>query len=469
MNAKVFVSFSLMLLLVSVHVSAKVVLPSIFSDHMVLQQKDQVDIWGKSTSRRTISIITSWNNKKYSVNADQQGNWKVKISTPAAGGPYTVTFNDGDVLTLRDVLIGEVWVCSGQSNMEMPIKGFGNQPILNSNEILFNADNSNIRLIRYERALSRTPEFDCKSTSWEVSNVRSAKEFSAVGYQYAQMLQRKLNVPVGMIMSTWGGTKIEAWMSENSLKSFPGIRIPAVNDTVKIIKNDPAVLFNAMVHPFLGYGIKGVIWYQGEQNRSNPEIYDQLMVSMVREWRDLWDRGEFPFYYVQIAPFAYKDTIGSANLLREAQLKASSQISNSGMVVTMDVGAEQFIHPADKTTISKRLAYWAMANTYGMKGLPYASPVYQSMQVDKDLVTISFANAENGLSSFGKPLTAFEIAGVDKVFYPATARITGKGVVVQSSQVKNPVAVRYAFSDWATGNLFNTEGLPASPFRTDNW
>jgi sialate O-acetylesterase len=469
MYVRTFISLLLMLLLASVDVSAKVVLPSVFSDNMVLQQKEQVNIWGKAAVNKTVSIITSWNNKKYSVSADKQGNWKVKIATPFAGGPYTITFNDGESLTLRNVLIGEVWVCSGQSNMEMPVKGFGNQPILNSNEILFDADNSHIRLIRYERALSRTKEFDCKSTSWEVSDAQSAKEFSAVGYQFAQMLQRKLKVPVGMIMSTWGGTKIEAWMTENSLKPFPGIRIPAVLDTAKLVKNDPAVLFNAMIHPFLGYGIKGVIWYQGEQNRTNPEIYDRLMVSMVQEWRSLWHRGDFPFYYVQIAPFRYKDKLGPANLLREAQLKASTQIPNSGMVVSMDAGEENFIHPADKTSISKRLAYWAMANTYGMKGLPYASPVYKSMQVDKDVATISFANAENGLSSFGKTLAAFEIAGADKVFYPASAKITGKGVVVQSDQVKNPVAVRYAFSDWVIGDLFNTEGLPVSPFRTDNW
>jgi sialate O-acetylesterase len=262
---------------------------------------------------------------------------------------------------------------------------------------------------------------------------------------------------------------IEAWMTENSLKDFPGINIPAISSTAKIVKNDPAVLFNAMINPFLGYGIKGVIWYQGEQNRSNHHIYDQLMVSMVKEWRTLWNRDEFPFYYVQIAPFNYKDKIGPANFLREAQLKASTQIPNSGMVVSMDVGTENFIHPPDKTTISKRLANWALANNYGMKGLSFASPVYKSLMIDKNLATVSFENAANGLSSFGRPIAAFEVAGADKIFYPANAKITGAGVVVQSDQVEVPVAVRYAFKDWVIGDLFNTEGFPASPFRTDSW
>lgn len=468
-NLKGVLLLSLVFLLCLSGAEAKIILPSVFSDNMVLQQKDNVKIWGKADVNKAVGITTSWNNKEYKTTADRLGNWQTSITTPAAGGPYTITISDGQKLTIKNVLIGEVWVCSGQSNMEMPVKGFGNQPVLNSNDILLGSDNPQIRLIRYERALERSARFDCKSTSWQVSDIENAKNFSAVGYQFAQMLQKKLKVPVGMIMSTWGGTKIEAWMTTNSLRPFPEIKIPAPGDTAEIIKNDPTVLFNAMINPFLGYGIKGVLWYQGEQNRSNPEIYDRLMVSMVDEWRKLWNRGQWPFFYVQIAPYRYNDKLGPANLLREAQLKASSQIQNSGMVVTMDAGAEKFIHPSDKTTVSKRLFYLAMANTYGMTGLPHESPVYKSMKIDKDRVILSFSNAENGLSSFGKSLSAFEIAGEDKVFYPAKAAITGAGVIVQSDNVKNPVAVRYAFKDWVEGDLFNSEGFPASPFRTDNW
>ena len=464
----IFSVFLLLLLVATNQGFGRVVLPSVFSDHMVLQQKDTVLIWSRADINKTVSITGSWNGKTYKVKTNGEGQWKTRIATPAAGGPYTISFDDGEKLVLKNILIGEVWLCSGQSNMEMPVKGFGNQPILNSNDILFDADKAQIRLIRYDRGQSRTPQYDGKSTSWEISSAQTAREFSAVGFQYAQMLQRKLKVPIGMIMSTWGGTKIEAWMNARSLEGFPEIKIPDIADTAKIGKNDPTVLFNAMINPFLGYGIRGVIWYQGEQNRGNPKIYDQLMMAMVKEWRHLWEK-DLPFYFVQIAPFRYKDTLGPANLLREAQLKASRQIPNSGMVVTMDVGAENFIHPPDKTTISKRLAWLAMAKTYGMTGIACESPVYKSMEVEKDMVKISFDHADNGFSSFGKTLSGFEIAGNDKIFYPATARISGKLVIVKSEQVKNPVAVRYAFSDWVEGTLFNTEGLPASPFRTDNW
>ena len=436
---------------------------------MVLQQKMQVPLWGYAKENSNVIIKTSWNGKSYDTKATINGQWKVFIQTPEAGGPYEIIISDGDELVIKNVLIGEVWVCSGQSNMEMPIKGFGNQPILNSNDILMEADNPQIRLIRYERALSRSPQFDCKSTSWEISDTKSAKEFSAVGYQFAQILQRKLKVPVGVIMSTWGGTMIESWMTENSLKHFSEIKIPVAIDSSEINKNDPTVLFNAMINPFLGYGIKGVIWYQGEQNRSNPHIYDKLMVSMVNEWRNLWNLGEWPFYYVQIAPFAYNDKLGPSAPVREAQQKAMKQIPNSGMVVSVDVGEEKRIHPADKTTISKRLAYWALANTYERKGLAFASPVFKSMKVDKGSIYINFEHTPNGLYTHDKELTSFEIAGEDKVFHQAYAIISGNGVKVWNDQIKNPVAVRYAFKDWAIGHLYNTEGLPVAPFRTDNW
>lgn len=448
-------------------VIARVTLPGIFSSNMVLQRNDNVKIWGKSTNKN-VSITTSWNNKRYKAAAGNDGNWQVLISTPDAGGPYTVTINDGEKLILKNVLIGEVWVCSGQSNMDMPVKGFKNQPTLNSADILLDADNPQIRLIKYERTVSRTAQPDNKSTFWQISDPQSANDFSAVAYQYAQILQQKLKVPVGMIMSTWGGTRIEAWMTENSLKNFPEIKVNAVSDPKKISQNDPTVLFNGMINPVVGYGIKGVIWYQGEANRVNPERYEELMVSMVNEWRALWNR-DLAFYYVQIAPFGYKDRPLAGALVREAQLKASRRITNSGMAVITDIGTENFIHPPDKTTVSKRLALQALANTYSIKGLPYASPVYKSMSVQKDVVNLSFDHAENGLSSFGKPLSAFEIAGEDHIFYPATAKITSNGVSVQSAKVKQPVAVRYAFKDWITGDLYNTEGFPASSFRTDNW
>jgi sialate O-acetylesterase len=449
--------------------SGEVSLPAIIGSNMVLQQQTQVPLWGKARHNATLKLTTSWDHLSYSTLIAADGSWRVLIKTPAAGGPYTIVLDDGKELVLSNVLIGEVWICSGQSNMEMPVKGFKNTPVLHSNELLLEADNPRLRLFRLERGQSRQPEEDCKATPWEEANALSVKEFSAVGYQFAKALQERLKVPVGIIMSTWGGTTIEAWMNKNSLASFPEIKILPATDTSKINKNEPTVLFNAMIHPLVGYGIKGVIWYQGEQNRVDPQLYDRLMAAMVQEWRKIWKSGDWPFYYVQIAPYAYHDTLGPAAPLREAQQKAQGQISHSGMVVSMDAGEEGSIHPADKTTIGRRLLYWALADTYGWKGLAYASPVYNSMKIVKDVVNISFDNAPNGLTAFGKPLAAFEIAGEDRKFFPAKARITGAGITVRSDSVRAPVAVRYAFRDWVVGDLYNTEGLPVAPFRTDNF
>lgn len=462
------ISLVIGLFILSVRLSAKVVLPAVIGNGMVLQQNAQVLLWGKAGTA-TIKIITSWNNRSYVVVRQKDSSWQVRVQTPKAGGPYQITFIDGGRTVLKDILIGEVWICSGQSNMEMPVKGFGNQPVFNSNDLLMDAENSHIRLFRLERALSRTPQPDCKATGWQAADAESVKDFSAVGYQYAKILQEKLKVPVGVIMTVWGGTMIEAWMDSASVKAFPGVK-PAA-DTAKIAKNDPSVLYNAMIHPLIGYGIKGVIWYQGEQNRINYELYDRLMAAMVKQWRNAWGMGEWPFYYVQIAPYTYtvKDKQGLAAYLREAQVKAMSEIPQSGMVVTVDAGSEKVIHPPDKTIVSKRLACWALANTYGKKGINYQSPVYKSMKITGSSVFVNFDFTPNGLTAFGKDISAFELAGEDKVFYPAAAKISGNGVTLESERVKLPVAVRYAFKDWAVGNLYNTEGLPVTPFRTDSW
>ena len=447
--------------------SSKIKLPPLIADHMVLQQRSNVALWGWASKSSNVIITSSWNKKVYKIKSDANGAWNVKVETPGAGGPYSITMNDGTPLIIKDILIGEVWLCSGQSNMEMPMKGFKNQPVMNSNDLLIDANSSAVRLIRFERAASMNPEDTATNTGWQLSNAESVKEFSAVGYQFAKLLQQQLKVPVGIIGTYWGGTKVEAWMSKESLQSFSQIKIPA--DTTGSNKNTPTALFNAMLRPLVGYGIKGVLWYQGEQNRPNPEIYDQLLAAMVKDWRDRWQMGEWPFYYVQIAPYRYNDKLGPSAPLREAQARALDLIPNSGMAVSMDVGEERSIHPPDKTTIAKRLLCWALAETYGYKGLAYESPAYQSMQRNHDTVSIRFKNAVNGLTSFGKTINAFELAGEDKKFYPATAWITGEGIRLKSEQVKQPVAVRYAYKDWIIGDVYNTEGLPLTPFRTDTW
>lgn len=453
---KIYTAVLTMLIPMLTH--AKVILPPVITDNMVLQQKSNTALWGKAIPGTKITIETSWNKKNYSVIAQGDSSWRIKVSTPAAGGPYTISFHDGEVLILKNILIGEVWVCSGQSNMSMPVNGFKNQPVAGSDALLKHAENPEIRLMQIQRQYALSPEFSCKVSPWTAANPESVAEFSAVGYIYAKLLQEKLKVPIGIIMTAWGGTRIEAWTDPESI----------ARPTTKITHNSPTVLYNAMINPITGYGIKGVIWYQGEANRSNASEYAQLMQQMVKGWRKAWNIGEWPFYYVQIAPFKYDGANNSA-FLREAQFKASTSIPNCGMVVSLDVGKENFIHAPDKTTIAQRLALWALANNYGMHKLAYASPAYQSHTITGDMVQISFSHAEHGLSSSGKKLQAFEIAGEDKVFHPATATIKGATVVLKSENVKTPVAVRYAFKDWVTGDLFNTEGLPAAPFRTDNW
>lgn len=458
----------ILLLVLSLDASATINLPAVIGSNMVLQRQSEAALWGTAEANATVIVITSWNKRRYVVKSAANGAWKVKVQTLGAGGPYEITISDGKPVKLENVLIGEVWLCSGQSNMEMPVKGFKNQPVLNSADILVNADNPQIRLFRVPRNVSRVPLATCNAT-WELSSAESVAEFSAVGYQFAQMLHEKLHVPIGVIETTWGGTVIEAWMDEKSLQPFAGeIKIPAA-DVAKPDRNDATALYNGMVTPLVGFAIKGMLWYQGEANRNRAAQYQRLMPAMVKAWRAAWDCGEWPFYYVQIAPYTYNGDKGETGLLREAQLKALPEISNAGMAVSMDVGEERNIHPPDKTIIAKRLLYWALAKTYGYKGIPYSGPVFKSMAVAADTVKLSFDHAANGLTTFGKPLTNFEVAGADKVFHPANAWITGSGVYLKSDEVKNPVAARYAFGSWAVGTLYNTEGLPASSFRTDDW
>ncbi|PST83567.1 sialate O-acetylesterase [Pedobacter yulinensis] len=445
---------------------ASVTLPAVFSDHMVLQQQANVLIWGKTRANATVRIQTGWNGRRYKTRAADDGSFRLRVSTPAAGGPFRMVFDDGERVVLDDILIGEVWLCSGQSNMEMPVKGFANQPVVGSNDLLTAAAEPGVRLFRVEKNMSKTPLTQL-NTSWQLPAAASVKEFSAIGYQFARMLQRTLGVPVGIISSAYGGTDIEAWMDQAALAPFKDFPVPA--DSAKINKNHTGVLYNAMINPIAGFHIRGVLWYQGENNRVNPATYDRKMAAMVSLWRRIWDCGEWPFYYVQIAPNKYKNHKEQIPLLYEAQQRAMSLIPNAGMAVSVDAGSMTTIHPPDKTIISKRLLYWALARTYGREGIAYQGPVYRDMKVNGAQAVLAFDNIPLGLTAYDQKLLSFEVAGHDRVFYPAEARISGKTIVVQSEQVKLPQAVRYAFKDTSAGNLYNTEGLPAAPFRTDNW
>lgn len=456
---------------------AKVVLPSVFSNGMVLQRNADVSIWGSSDTQKEIVINTSWNGKTYKVKA-AEGQWRTKIATPAAGGPYTITITDGDETKLQDILIGEVWIASGQSNMEMPLRGFKDQPISNSEEIIKNAANNKIRLFLGEKVTWSNPLNDVKGR-WQAAAPAVVTEFSAVGYGFAKILQEKLKVPVGIIQVAWGGTLVQAWMSAKSLSPYPEVKIPEANNAALADKNVATGLFNGMINPIIGYGIKGVIWYQGEQNRHEPENYLKMFPDMVKDWRSRWGIGNFAFYYVQIAPYISKTEKLSKALeelqpkvpfLREAQLKAESIIPNSGMAVIMDVGAQNTIHPPDKQTVSDRLSFIALNKSYGLKNVAYQGPVYKSQSIKGTEVTLTFDHAKQ-LKFIGgaKESSNFEIAGKNQVFYPAKAVITKAGIIVSSPEVTEPISVRYAFKAWVLGDLVNEHGLPASSFRTDNW
>lgn len=461
--------FALLLLIVSKSdLFSQTYLPAMFSDNMVLQQQQMVSIWGKDNPRTKISVSGNWG-KTAMVTTGDDGHWKLKLQTPAAGGPYTVVVKGSKVVTLKNVLIGEVWLCSGQSNMEMPVKGNANQPVIGSNETILNSLNDKIRFLNTPHAVSLTPAYDVTG-EWKAASATTTGNFSATAYYFAKKLQGLLGVPVGIIQTAWGASTIESWMDKQALSEFKNTLIPEkLPDSFP--NRTPTIMYNSMLHPYIGYTLKGMLWYQGESNRENANEYESLFTSMITSCRNQWQQGDFPFYFVQIAPFEPGKV--NAAYLREAQLKTMQTVKNTGMAVTMDIGERTVIHPSQKEQVGTRLAYWALAKDYNFKGIAFSGPVYKNMQKNANgKMMLTFDYAEQGLTSFGKPLTDFEIAGEDKVFYFAEAMIhkDKNGVlIVWNDAVKNPVSVRYAFKNWAEGCLFNTQGLPASSFRTDDW
>ncbi len=448
---------------------AEVKLPVIFGSNMVLQQQTDVAIWGTANKNATVEVITSWNNKSYSTKVTDDGHWKLKVATPKAGGPYDISISDGKVLKLENVLIGEVWVCSGQSNMQMPMRGFQNQPVIGSLDAVVSSTNSNIRFFSVGMNASLTPLDDFKG-KWNMCNPETTNDFSATAYFFGRMLQKTLNVPVGLIHASWGGTTIQPWMNDEACKEFEFYR--AIKRDSVFSKNPPKVattLFNAMINPMVGYGIRGAIWYQGESNKWEPEAYQKFLPAMIKGWRTKWEQNDFPFYYAQVAPHGKNDVLPNGGFLREAQFKASKAIPNIGMASLMDVGEQYLIHPANKEIVGKRLAYLALHQTYEVKGISPYSPSFKEVVFKNDTAKITFDNLSFGLTSFGKELSLFEMAGADKVFYPAKATIVREGVKVKSESVPVPVAVRYAFKNFVIGDLFGVNGLPVSSFRTDDW
>ena len=465
----------LFVFLLSFSSSAQIELSNLFSDNMVLQQESHVNIWGKAKKNQELIIYTSWSGKIIRTIVKDDGSWEVKIKTPSAGGPYNIQVTcDGETKTINNVLIGEVWLASGQSNMEMTLSGNNREPVNGSLDAIANSNNTKIRFFNVKVKVSEERIDDIEG-EWLEANFKNTPNFSAVAYSFAKYLNQVLDIPFGIINSPKDGSVAEAWISPDVLKKITTNK--ELSYYAKQPHNNPSVLFNGMINAIIPFTIKGVIWYQGEGNSGRYQNYMKLMNGLIKNWRDEWGLGDFPFYFVQLAP---NGSLGQGNgtsqaFLREAQLRTMLSVENTGMAVTLDIGSTITNHPPEKLLIGKRLAYWALAKNYGFNSLPYSGPVYESMKVKNNKVYVNFKFAKNGVTSYGKPLSGFEIAGEDKIFYSADASIDphwsagweNRSVLTLSNKnVPNPLYIRYGWKNYIEGALYNVEGLPASSFRS---
>lgn len=454
-------------------------LAAIFTDNMVLQQQSQTPVWGWASRNSIVNVTTSWDSKTYKGTADKNGQWKLEITTPTAGGPYAITVSSSNRIELKNVYVGEVWLASGQSNMSMRLKGYQHQPVACSTEAVLGSKNKKIHFINIPELAAYKPQADFTGAKWETASLSTTGECSAVCWFFADLLNGQLDIPVGIINASYGGSNVEAWMTEVACREFKDIPVPPQSDeTSPWIGNVPTLLYNGMIHPIQGYGIKGMLWYQGESSIFNVPRYAPSVAAMIKDWRKIWQKGDFPFYFVQIAPYDYKEWNfftpewpEISAYLRESQVKSLNLIPNSAMAVTLDLGEEFQIHPSRKKEVGQRLALLALSKTYGFTGFECESPAYERMEVDGNKAIIHFSNQFMGLTSYNKELTLFEIAGENGVFVKAKAYIDqDKGTVVVSSHlVSEPKAVRYAFKDYVEAELFGTGGLPVSSFRTNDW
>ena len=502
--------------------SADVKLPSVLSDHMVLQQGMPVSVWGWAEPGEKVTVTAGDSKAQAAAGAD--GKFLVKVGPFQAGGPMEITVAGKNTILLKDVLVGEVWVCSGQSNMAMSVSGSAN-----AKDEIAAAAFPKIRLFSVPRVTAEKPQDDCKA-QWEPCSPQNVGGFSGAAYFFGRELHQKLNVPVGLIHTSWGGTPAEAWTTRATLearfkpiaerwakaaqswdpekakedydkqrkqwqanadkikqanqaeadkaaregkvapKPRPLPRGPQPPKSPASSPHGAAVLYNGMICPLIPFAIKGAIWYQGESNAGRAYQYRTLFPAMIQDWRKAWGQGDFPFLFVQLANFKpRKAEPGDSDWaeLREAQTMTLA-LPNTGMAVIIDIGDAGNIHPKNKQDVGKRLAAWALGTTYGQKG-SISGPLYESMSVEGNKVRLKFKHADGGLICKGDKLTGFAVAGEDKKFLWADAKIDGDCVVVSSEKVAAPKAVRYAWADNPDGNLYNQANLPASPFRTDDW
>lgn len=456
---------------------AKVVLPNFMGDNMVLQQQTDVALWGTATPGKKVTIRPEWTKEKTVVVADSEtGKWSTHIATPAAGGPYNIVFSDGEKLTVTNVLIGEVWFCSGQSNMEMYVRGFTSQPVEGATKVIASAKPSTpIRMCTIGKRSMTTPQDTVVTNGWQVNEPQAVAEASAVAYYFAKTLYEALGVPVGLLITNWGGSSIETWLDENVIrKDFPEFNLDYLKSGEvpgNMRNNWPCLLYNGQVHALVPYTFKGMLWYQGETNRGRTAQYERLQTAYAKRMRELFQVPDAPFYFVQIAPYPYGNPNSwDSGYFYEAQANTLKTIPNSGMAVTADIGEYGTIHPSKKEPVGERLALLALQNDYGVRGIEANAPTYKSLEINGNKAIVKFNVGGHGLSPMGKVVDGFEVAGADKVFHPGKAiLINGSTFEVTCDEVPEPVAVRYCFRNWGVGTVYNCSGIPLAPFRTDDW
>ena len=473
---------------------ADVRLPSVFNTGMVLQRDRPNAVWGRADADESITV--TFREQQYQTTADSLGRWQIALKPTAAGGPFTLQIAAKNTISLSDVLVGEVWLASGQSNMGMAVRACNN-----ADQEIASSANSQIRFFKVPNTSAPTPAFDVKG-EWSEASTMTTGGYSAAAYYFAKHLNEKLKVPVAILQSAWGGTPAEAWVRGSALAADPALShvnhywaevLDAYPDALlqhnRAVaqwdakgksgprpaeprgpghQHSPSVLWNGMIHPLVPYGIRGAIWYQGETNASvaRAAYYQRLMATLITDWRHAFGQGDFPFLYVQLANYARPGTNDGWPLLREAQLK-TLEVVNTGMAVAIDIGEAQDIHPKNKQDIGLRLAMQALAIAYGEKFV-HQGPMYRQAAREGSTMRVWFDDAPNGLASKGA-LEGFEIAGANGKFVPATeVKIDGQSVVVSNPAVHAPTQVRYGWADDPKATLTNVEGLPASPFRTRN-
>ena len=478
--------FTAVLMALAVGLQAKVRLPHLVSDNMIIQQQTDVRLWGWAKAGSKVVATTSWSDQRSETKADRQGRWLLTVKSPKASyTPLSITFDDGDgQLTISNVLAGEVWVCAGQSNMEMPVKGFGNCPVLNYNQEVINAAGKcQVRSAKIPSIMRMKPQDDA-DTYWRECSPQTVGEFSATGYFFAKLVNRALDIPVGLIEANKGGSRVESWLTKENLQKYTN----EPTDTAGIVAFKPdqdylrGLLWgNGTFNPILNFTVKGILFYQGCSNIGDPgNQYSERLKLLVEQWRSQFGLGEIPFYFVEIAPYHYDDVNGTnGSLIREQQFRASQIIPNSSLVCTNDLVypyETTQIHPAQKRQVGERLAYTALNRDYGFEQVLYKSSSYKDMTIKGDAIYIHLQDNYHADAPF-EMIQGFEIAGEDKVFHPAKAQhfwqpgggYWDEAIVISSPEVKNPVAVRYCFRNFQIGNVKNGANLPLFPFRTDNW